>query len=241
VAVHARRWFIDQTRRGFPAPEADTVISNPAFGAVDPSAGMDAAGDRLGDVATAFIQASGADRRLAVAEYDRPPGFLLGYAGSHYRSLRFRGLKWSASSEIWGAVTYTVTVDGKVVGTTTSTHIKPKVRVRDGNHRWQVIATDQRGQSARSRSARLRVDDTPPSLHVKLSRSGNTVTVVSRARDKRSGLRSIVTTFGDGARRKGSRVSHRYRAGGSYKLVVRATDEAGARRLSARTIRVKRR
>jgi hypothetical protein len=115
------------------------------------------------------------------------------------------------------------------------------VRVRDGNHRWQVIATDQRGQSARSRSARLRVDDTPPSLHVKLSRSGNTVTVVSRARDKRSGLRSIVTTFGDGARREGSRVSHRYRAGGSYKLVVRATDEAGARRLSSRTIRVKRR
>jgi hypothetical protein len=239
VAVHARRWFIDQAKRGFPLPEADTVISNPAFGPVDPSAGMDSASDRLGDVVTAFIQGTGADRRLAVAEYDRPPGFLLGYAGSGYRSLRYKGLKWSASSEIWGAVTYTVMVDGKVIGTTTSTHLKPSVRIRDGDHLWQVIATDQRGQSARTRSARLRVDDTPPSLHVKVTRSGNTVTVVSRARDKRSGLRSIVTTFGDGARREGSRVSHRYRAAGSYQLVVRATDEAGARRLSARTIRVK--
>jgi hypothetical protein len=113
------------------------------------------------------------------------------------------------------------------------------VRVRDGKHRWQVVATDQRGQTSTTRSSVLRVDDTPPSLHVTIHRSGNTVTVLSRAHDKRSGLKSIVTSFGDGSSRAGARVTHRYRRPGAFKLVVRAIDYAGARRLSARTIRVR--
>jgi signal recognition particle GTPase len=113
------------------------------------------------------------------------------------------------------------------------------VRVRDGKHRWQIVATDQRGQTAITKSAVLRIDDTPPSLHVMAHRSGNTVAVSAAAHDKRSGLKSIVTSFGDGTRRAGGHVSHRYRHSGSYDLVVRATDEAGARRTWSRVIRIK--
>jgi hypothetical protein len=102
-----------------------------------------------------------------------------------------------------------------------------------------VLATDQRGQQARTKSEPLRVDDTPPSLHVAVHRSGATVTVTAAAHDKRSGLRAIVTSFGDGTSHAGSRVTHRYRRSGTYRLVVRAIDYAGARRLSAHTIRVK--
>jgi hypothetical protein len=83
------------------------------------------------------------------------------------------------------------------------------------------------------------VDETPPSLHVRISKSGATVTVLAMAHDKRSGLRTIVTSFGDGTSRAGGHVTHRYRRSGTYKLVVRAIDYAGARRLSAHTIRVK--
>jgi hypothetical protein len=173
------------------------------------------------------------------AEFDRAPGKFFGYVGSTYRSLRNRPLKWAAASEIWGAVTYTVLIDGRSVGTTTATRFSPAVRVSDGKHRWQIVATDQRGQTATTRSTVLRVDDTPPALHVRVTRSGNTVTVSARAHDKRSGLKSIVTSFGDGSSREGARVSHRYRRSGAFKLVVRATDQAGARRLSARMIRVK--
>jgi len=241
TVVHARHWVIDQTKRGFPVPEADTLISNPAFGPVDPAAGIDASADRLGDVVTAFVQGTGADRRLVAAQYDRPPGKFFGYSGSGYRSLKAKPLKWAAASELWGPLTYTLAIDGRPVGSTTQTRFSPPVRVKDGKHRWQIIATDQRGQTATTRPALLRVDDTPPSLKVTIHRSGNTVTVISRAHDKRSGLKSVVTSFGDGTSRAGARVSHRYRRAGSFKLVVRATDEAGARRLSARMIRVKKR
>jgi hypothetical protein len=237
--VHGRHWIIDQARRGFPVPEPDTVISNPAFGPVDAGAGLDAAADRLGDSATVFIQGSGGDRRLVAAEFDRAPGKFFPYVGSGQRSLLFRPLKWAAASEIWGTITYTVFLDDKLVGTTTATSWQSPRRVRDGSHRLRIVATDQRGQVATTKTITVRVDDTPPSLKVTIRRSGNKVTVIARAHDARSGLKSLVTSFGDGTTRAGARVTHRYRSAGSYTLVVRATDYAGARRLSARTIRVK--
>jgi hypothetical protein len=239
AVVHGRHWVIDQTRRGFPVPEPDTLLSNPAFGPADPAAGIDAAADRLGDSVTTFVQGSGDGRRLVAAVYDRTPGKFFGYSGTGYRSLKAKPLKWAASSEIWGTLTYTVLIDGKPVGTTTDTVFTPPVRIKDGKHRWQVVATDQRGQTETSSSSILRVDDTPPSLHVKVMRSGSSVTVVARAHDKRSGLKSIVTSFGDGSSRAGATVRHRYRHSGTFKLVVRATDYAGARRLSAHTVRIK--
>jgi len=239
TVVHGRHWVIDQTKRGFPVPEADTLLSNPAFGPVDPPAGMDAAADRLGDSVTAFVQGTGADRRLVAAAYDRVPGKFFPYLGTSYRSLKYRPLKWAPASEIWGAVTYTVLIDGRSVGTTTAARFSPAVRVKDGRHRVQIVATDLRGQTARTASKVLRVDDTPPSLRTNVRRSGRTVTVTASAHDKRSGLREIVTSFGDGTRRKGSRVSHRYRSAGSFRLAISAIDNAGARRISARTIRVK--
>jgi hypothetical protein len=214
-------------------------MSNPAFGPVDAGAGMDASADRTGDVATAFIQGQGADRRLVVAAYDRVPGHFIPMSGSGYRSLKAKPLVWSPSSDIWGTVKYTVLIDGKSAGQTTATKFTPPKRVRDGKHRWKVVATDARGQQSATTTGTLRVDETPPSLHVTVSRSGATVTVSSTAHDKRSGLRSIVTSFGDGKRVEGARATHRYRSSGSFKLKVTATDQAGARRLSTRTIRIK--
>ena len=237
--VHGRHWVIDQTARGFPVPEPDTILSNPAFGPVDATAGLDAAADRLGDSVTAFVQGAGDDRRLVAAAYDRVPGKFFPYVGTGYRSLRFRPLKWADASEIWGIVTYTVLLDDKPAGTTTRPRWQSPVRVRDGRHRLRIVATDQRGQVSITRTVPLKVDDTPPSLKVNVRRSGRSVTVRARSRDKRSGLKSIVTSFGDGTSRSGAGVTHRYRQSGSFRLVVRATDYAGARRLSARTIRIK--
>jgi hypothetical protein len=240
TVVHGRHWIINQTRRGFPVPEPDTVLSNPAFGPVDPGAGIDAAADRLGDAITVFVQGAGDQRRLAAAQFDRPPGKFLVYWGKGYRSLKAKPLKWAAASELWGPLTYTVMIDNKAVGTTTAPPFTPPLRIKDGGHRWWVLATDQRGQTQRTKSEPLRVDETPPSLHVRISKSGASVTVLAMAHDKRSGLRTIVTSFGDGTSRSGAHVTHRYRRSGTYKLVVRAIDYAGARRLSAHTIRVKR-
>ena len=152
------------------------------LGPVDPTAGVEAAADRLGDSVTAFVQGAGADRRLVAAEFDRVPGKFFGYVGTTYRALKVRPLKWAAASEIWGPITYTVFIDGKAVGTTTETQFTPPVRVRDGRHRWQIVATDQRGQTSTTASTVLNVDDTPPSLKVKVMRSGTTVTGCRRGR-----------------------------------------------------------
>jgi len=240
TVVHGRHWIIDQTRRGYPAAEPDTLLSNPTLGPVDPAAGIDAAADRLGDSVTVFVQGAADQRRLVAAEFDRPPGKFLVYTGKGYRALKAKPLKWAPASELWGPLTYTVMIDDKAVGTTTAPPFTPPVRVKDGRHRWWVLATDQRGQTARTKSGLVRVDNTPPSLHVRIQRSGATVSVLARAHDKRSGLRSIITAFGDGTSRSGAHVTHRYRHSGTYKLVVRATDYAGARRLSAHTLRIKR-
>jgi PKD domain len=239
TVVHGRHWVIDQTRRGFPVPEPDTLLSNPAFGPVDPAAGIDAAADRLGDAVTVFVQGAADQRRLVAAEFDRPPGKFLVYSGSGYRSLKAKPLKWAVASELWGPLTYTVMIDNKAVGTTPAPPFTPPIRIKDGTHHWWVLATDQRGQTARTKSALLRVDNTPPSLHVRIQKTGATLVVFSLAHDKRSGLRSIVTSFGDGTSKAGARVTHRYRHSGTYKVVVRATDFAGARRLAAHMVHVK--
>jgi hypothetical protein len=239
TAVHARHWIIDQTKRGFPVPEADTLISNPTFGPVDTAAGLDAAADRLGDSATVFVQGTGADRRLVAGVFDRGPGKFFPYVGTGYRSLRFRLLKWAPATEIWGPITYTIFLDGRAIGTATKASWQSPARVRDGRHRLRIVATDRREQTSTTKTIAIRVDDTPPSLHVTVRRSGRKVTVISRSHDKRSGLQSLVTSFGDGTSTSGATVSHRYRQSGSFKLVVRATDYAGAKRLSARTISVK--
>ena len=75
------------------------------------------------------------------------------------------------------------------------------------------------------------------------------MTLSLRARDlsgghRASGVRSIVVSWGDrskgvGATQTSLRTSHRYRGGGSYPLRITATDRAGNKRTSLRTLRIR--
>ena len=123
---------------------------------VDPAGGMDAAATRLGDVFVAFVQGAGAERRLVVGVYDRPPS----RPSAHTSRLRRRtSLKWSSSFDVLGPLTYTVVVDGRPIGTSRTTRLRPTRRsLRPGRHRWQVVVTDRRGQRVASRTRSLRVD-----------------------------------------------------------------------------------
>ena len=61
-------------------------------------------------------------------------------------------------------MSYQLLLDGQPYATTTTPVYSPPLPILDGTHRWQVIATDRRGQVARSLTGTFRVDVTPPIL-----------------------------------------------------------------------------
>jgi hypothetical protein len=111
-----------------------------------------------------------------------------------------------------------------------------------------VFAMDQAGQETGSLSGRLLVDRTRP--RVRLARRGRTLTVKVSDGGKRvaAGLRprSVRIVLGDGRRarivRRGklvARARHTYPAPGSYRIEVRARDEAGNRVALRRRVRIR--
>jgi len=129
--------------------EPEFIASNPDFGAVAP--GQVAIGaDRSGNAVVAMIQGGPGARRVTAAVYDRLPGRPVVLSSFRPRK-RKPLLEWGAGSENWGAQTYTVLVDGKRLGATTRTRLKSPRALRPGTHRYQVRATDRRGQVSVSR------------------------------------------------------------------------------------------
>lgn len=238
AAAHARRWELTTESATVPAVGPDVVVSRPELGPVAADGGFAAAADRGGDVAMAFVQGAGADRRLVAAVWDRPPGSFLGYTSTAYRPLRYPDLVWQPSFELWGPLTYRVEIDGKPAGETDQTKITSMIPVADGLHTWRVVATDRRGQTAVTKTRNLRVDATGPRLSVGVRRSGRTVRLSARARDVRTGLSRIRVSWGDGVSSRIGRVGiHSYRRG-TWTLRVIAIDRAGARTTFTRTVRI---
>ena len=144
---------------------AEGELSNPAFGAVDPAAGLAVDADRRGDAIAAFVQGSGADRRVVLAVVDRPPGFFAARSAGYQRTRRPR-LDWSPAGELWGGVTYTLALNGFALGATTGTQTTPPVDLPDGSYVLTVVARDRRGQTAELRPKRIIVDTRVPSARL---------------------------------------------------------------------------
>ncbi len=250
-AVHARPYDYVPTSRAVTQPGPDVLLSKPELGGSDASRGLRAAADRAGDIAIAFVQGDGASRQIVAATFDRAPGTFLGYTTSR----RFvRGpqptLRWGASFELWGPLTYTVLIDGQPNGQTQSTGMTVPNPVPDGVHTWRVVATDRRGQTTATKLRNLRVDGTAPKASFRVSgarRRGGLVKVTVKASDasgtsaKASGLKVVRVAFGDRSPAVARRVAlHRYRRGGKYTVRVSATDGAGNVTLLERRISIKR-
>jgi hypothetical protein len=220
-AVHARR------KDGEGAFGPEFTASNPSFGAVAP--GQVAIGvDRAGNAAVAMVQGAPPARRLTVAVHDLFPGSPSIRPRNAYRGRR-PIVSWSPGTEDWGSQVFTLLIDGKPAGTTSRRRITSTRSVGGrGVHRMQVLATDIRGQTSRSRTYRFRVDAVAPMLSASARRSGRLVRVATRARDRgRSGLRRVVIDFGDGTRTRSTSASHRY---GGFRL---ASADRGARGAAA--------
>jgi hypothetical protein len=236
-SILARPYDYVPASRVVTPPGPPAALSNPVLGLTDASRGLDAAADRAGDIAIAFVQGEGDGRQIVAASLDRAPGAFRASTSTKWRKFARPPLKWGTAFELWGPLTYQVLIDNKPVAQTTSTGVTVPVVVRDGMHRWRVVATDIRGQSTSTPSRNLRVDATPPKVTYKISgtrKRGKLVKVAVQASDasgtaaKASGLDNVNISFGDGSRPiTGLRGIHRYGHSGKVTVRISAVDKAG--------------
>jgi hypothetical protein len=234
--------------RTVPGPGPVTPLTNGEFGAIDPAAGFDVAGDRTGDFAFAYVQAAGADgRRLVVSSYDRLPGaFRISTSSKLWRNVVKTPLAWGTALDLWGALTYTVVVDGKPVIQTQSTKTGlPVGALWEGLHNWRVTATDRRGQSVTTPVKPLKVDTVAPVTSFSVKRSKRVVTVTAKAADvvppsgKAAGVKYVRIDWGDGSGFvQARRATHRYGRTGAFTVRVSATDGAGNVAVAERDIHI---
>jgi hypothetical protein len=225
-----------------PQLEPEAALANPAFGPVDASAGLAMAPTRHGDLVVVFVQGTGGERRIVHALYDKAPGSFFGLNTTRRR--RLSRLIWTEPLNLLGPTKYRVLVDEEPIGESDRPRLTvPPGLIEDGDHRWRVLATDQRGQVTSSRSRELRVDNTEPVLRVGMRRRGRVLSVSARAADSRgrqpTGLSRVVVVWGDGSKtRIRRRAAHRYRRRGTYEVRVIAFDRGANRNTYERRIRI---
>ena len=188
-------------------------------------------------MAIAFVQGDGDGRQIVAASLDRAPGSFRASTSTKWRKFARPPLKWGTAFELWGPLTYSVLIDNQLVAQTTSTGVTVPGVVRDGLHRWRVVATDIHGQTSTTPSRNLRVDATPPKVTYKISgtrKRGKVVKVAVQATDasgtaaQASGLDHVRISFGDGSRAvNGLRASHVYGHSGKVTVRISAVDKAG--------------
>jgi PKD domain len=248
-SVNARPYDYVPASRAVTPPGEDVPLSNPALGPTDAARGLLAGADRAGDIVVAFVQGVGAGSQIVAAGFDRAPGSFRGNTTSKFRKFARPPLKWGPAFELWGPVTYTVLIDDRPVGQTTSTGITVPTVVKDGLHRWRVVATDRRGQTSATPSRNIRIDATPPKISFRVSgtrKRGRFVKVAAQVSDasgtaaKAAGLKAVRIAFGDGSRAiAGRRAAHRYAHSGKVTVRVTASDKAGNVRTVKRRITIR--
>ena len=205
-----------------PAPtfDAESVLSRPDLGAATPPA---LAGDGVGNAVAAFMQGDA----LVVADQDRPPGRPTGGTTELWKPRARPELRWRAGDEPWGPVTFAVFVDGVQVAVAPpgADRVRPRRRLRDGEHDWYVQATDHRGQVSVSEVRKVRVDKTKPLPRLRMRRGASGVRIEVAAKDAASGVARTKLTFPDGSSTTSRSLTRQLARGASLKLGV--VDRAG--------------
>ena len=124
------------------APRAPTVVSAAANGRTDAALGLLAAGDDNGDAAVAWVQGAAGALSIDAAELVANPGSTSDIQPVLYSRSDTPSLRWPAALESWG-LSYTITVDGAVVGKTPQLSWHLRQRLRDGPHVWWLTATNR--------------------------------------------------------------------------------------------------
>jgi hypothetical protein len=232
----------------------EQIVSSPGQGPTDAGRGLAAAGDAGGDAAIAWVQGTGASTQIVVDQLYQPPGAATPPTSTVYARTAQPALSWSPSSQRWGPITYSVSLDGVAMGQTAGTGIRVATPLRDGLHRWRVTASNPAGLSTTSSTATVFVDTVAPRLRVAVSgtrRVGKAMALRLLYRDAplaglpqsdASGVAGLTIRWGDGTVTRikpgTHRVEHSYRRPGRYRVTVIATDRAGNQARVVRRVKI---
>jgi len=199
---------------------------------------LELGGSGLGDAAVAFEQGGQRFGQIAAAVVDAPPETFAVQAPQDTVRSGAVPITWSPAPNAIGAVIYSITVDDEVVADSLTGLSRPLTPddIGDGTHQIALIATDQAGQSATSKTVTVRVDRNAPTVTVRRLRGGRVRVSVSDGDG--SGVASSSIVWGDGTKGHGARASHTYHRHGRVRIVVRVRDRAGNHATVRRSVRV---
>ena len=228
----------------------ETVVSSPTAGPTDAADGLAAGGDVQGDAALAWLQGPAGAPVLYTEEFLQAPGGFAASTPFRYSRNRQPTLTWGAPTELWGGLTYQVSVDGQAVAQTQQTSFTLPSPLADGPHSWQVTATNAVGQSSTMAAAQVWIDATPPTVSIGLTgipRVGSPVSVSVSASDTppggtpdgASGLARGRLDFGDGTIVPTlAGTAHTYARPGSYLVGETVEDRAGNAVVASTRVRI---
>jgi hypothetical protein len=217
-------------REDFPSGAVQTALVSGGAGGEVTELAVGRSG--LGDGLIAFRQGQLGNAAIVAAQATAPPAAFILTAPKGWVKPSAATVSWAPAGSATGPLTYHVVLDGHVQSTPAgvlAAHLDPR-GLSSGRHRLQVLATDSDGQSTLTAPATLLIDGVPPSVRIARAQGGIAVTV--RVSDRYSGIatRRISVSFGDGSSVRGrTRLAHRYRQAGVYRVVVRVRDKLGNR------------
>ncbi len=253
-------------RQEYPSGAAQTGLVSGVQGG--PIAGLTVAGSGGGDGLIAFRQGEPGHMELVAERVSAPPtSFHVEVPPGWVRPARAK-VHWEPTTSGVGDVRYSVLIGGHIVrrNLTRGFYHPPAARLGSGAKPVRVLATDGLGQQVLSPAVKLRVDDEPPLVRVKVQPESGRVSV--RVSDPDSGVKGkrCRVSFGDGtpamalhpsrghaqtlSRPEGGegkghhanpayRLAHAYERAGRYRVVVRARDRAGNQLLRSFGVRVR--
>ena len=167
-------------------PRAPAIVSVAANGPTDAALGLLAGGDDNGDAVVAWVQGAAGALSIDAAELVAGPGSTSDRQPLVYSRSDTPTLRWPPAPESWGPLSYTVRVDGAVVGKTRQLSWQIRKRLGDGRHVWWLTATNEVSKSSTGIPQIVFVDTHPPVLHARLSgrlKAGRTLRLALRYAD----------------------------------------------------------
>jgi len=239
VQVHGAGGVAVFERRADGTPNR-AIVAAPHGGAVQQLA---LGASHRGDAVFGFLQGNGANAQIAAVVVRAPPGEFVADAPNGWVHRARIPLQWEVPSAGAGKITYSILVDDREVVENVSgdEYLLSREQLPDGVHTIQVEATDSLGQVVDSVPATIKVDRTPPHVRVHVRGAAVTVTVGDGAKGEVSGVKlgSVKVSFGDGRSGGGRKTFvHAYARGGTYTIVVGASDNAGNKVTSRKVVRV---
>ncbi len=217
----------------------EQILSSTAQGPADAAAGLAGGGDVAGDAAVAWVQGTPGALAIVAAQLYQAPGAPNPATGFRYVQSTTPTLSWGASNQLWGPISYLVTVDGAQIAQTRAASTRVATALAQGPHPWIVVAVNPAGLRRSSRPATVFVDTIAPLVTFKVTghRRARSVIHISVSYTDApsplpgadaSGVAQVLVKWGDGSRyviRHGK--FHAYKRPGRYKVTVVVKDRAG--------------